>query len=160
MLQGNAAGAQSPGDSGTQDALDHSGTNPLPSLPQTCGKGTSGTSVQSQLPFCSIQRTVICPPHPFPSMSCLPCTKGLRLFARGLSVRGLSFPRRGISSSTQLLFGSGPRIGEHHVPAFTVLPHPETDPQSQGQYSRQGKQLLIQGWGTQHHQQGQGGAPL
>lgn len=89
-----------------------------------------------------------------------PCTKGLRLFARGLSVRGLSFPRRGISSSTQLLFGPGPRIGEHHVPAFTVLPHPETDPQSQGQYSRQGKQLLIQGWGTQHHQQGQGGAPL
>lgn len=89
-----------------------------------------------------------------------PCTKGLRLFARGLSVRGLSFPRRGISSSTQLLFGPGPRIGEHHVPAFTVLPHPETDPQSQGQYSSQGKQLLIQGWGTQHHQQGQGGAPL
>lgn len=89
-----------------------------------------------------------------------PRTKGLRLLAQGLSVRGLSFPRRGIPSSTQLLFGPGPRIGEHHVPAFTVLPHPETDPQSQGQYSRQGKQLLIQGWGTQHHQQGQGGAPL
>lgn len=56
--------------------------------------------------------------------------------------------------------GLRPRIGVHHVPAVTILPHPEPHPQSQGQYPGQGKQLLVQGWGAKHHQQGQGGPPL
>lgn len=135
-----------------QDGLDHSGTGLLPSPPQTCGEGTSGTSVQSLLHPNDV--------WPLPSISSLPSTKGVCLLAQGLGVRGLSFPGGGIPSSTQLLFGPAPRIREHHVPAITVLPHPEPDPQSQGQDSCQGEQLLIQGWRTQHHQQGQGGPPL
>lgn len=40
LLQGSAAGVQSPRGSGTQDVPDHSGTDPLPSLPQTLHQET------------------------------------------------------------------------------------------------------------------------
>lgn len=75
-------------------------------------------------------------------------------------MRGCCFLMRGVWDSSQLLFGLGPRIGVYHVPAITVLSHPEPHPQSQGQCPGQGKQLLVQGCGAKHHQQGQGRPPL
>lgn len=45
LLRGSGAGAQDPRDSGMQGGQGHSGTNPHPSPPQTCGGGASETPV-------------------------------------------------------------------------------------------------------------------
>lgn len=89
-----------------------------------------------------------------------PSAERVRLLAHGLCLGGCFLLMRGVWGSSQLLFGLGPRIGVHHVPAITILPHPEPHPQGQGQHPGQGEQLLVQGRGAQHHQQGQGGPPL